>query len=397
MPGLGPEEDTTVIADLVSFLEELLDAMAARQEQVAHAPSIDGCRPLPADAPAWAPLAARAAELLVAYARMNLVNGLVRADDPVFALLPEVLRLHAADVDAGPHLLPYVAEGTAPGGAGVGVLCVDPATRLAARHKQVLGTVAMSATLEPKDYFARVLGFASMAPLAIALPSPFPEENRDVLIVPTVSTTWRERRHHYAAIAARIREVATAREGNYVAYFPSFRFLDDVRQHLDVTGLEVIVQRPRMPERARRSVLEALRRADRPTLLLAVLGGIFGEGVDLPGEALVGAILVGPGLPPVGFEREAMRHYFDREEGGGFAYAMLYPGMQRVVQAAGRVHRTPADRGVIVLLDRRFAREPYLGCLPPHWYRYAPEEMVAGNVEKRLRAFWNPQLPLRSS
>ena len=261
----------------------------------------------------------------------------------------------------------------------------------------MLGTVAMSATLEPAAYFERVLGFAGMHPLRVSLPSPFPPEHREVVIVPSVSTTWRERRRHEERIADLIEQVATSRAGNYVAYFPSFRFLEDVRAHLSLPASDLLVQTPRMPEWERSAVLRRLRAAEAPVLLLAVLGGVFGEGIDLPGEALVGTILVGPGLPAVGFEREAMKHHFDREEEGGFAYAMLYPGMQRVIQAAGRVHRTPEDRGVIVLLGRRFAQRPYVDCLPSSWYRYDPEELVATDPAKRLAAFWCAQLPLRSS
>ena len=396
LPGLAPDEGPRVLEDLEALLGDLLETVRAAAARPAGPASRDGCRPLPTDAAAWAPLAARAASAMVDYAHMNLVHGILRADDPVLALLPEVLRLHEAHGRGLPQLLPYVADASARDGAGVGVLCVDPSARLAERHRQVLGTVAMSATLEPADYFERVLGFHGTGARHVALRSPFPEENREVLIVPSVSTTWRERARHYPAIAGLIRDVATSRAGNYVAYFPSFRFLEDVRAELDVPGVRVLAQGASMGARDRRAVLDTLRRADEPTLLLAVLGGVFGEGVDLPGEGLVGAILVGPGLPPVGFERDAMRHHFDDEEEGGFAYAMLYPGMQRVVQAAGRVHRTPEDRGVIVLLGRRFAREPYVGCLPSSWYRYAADELVTTQPADCLRAFWQGQLPLRS-
>ena len=143
-----------------------------------------------------------------------------------------------------------------------------------------------------------------------------------------------------------------------------------------------------MDEPSRRRLLDRLRSDRRPLLLLAVMGGIFAEGIDLPGESLIGAIVVGPGLPKVGFERDAMRRYFEAATGRGFAHAMLFPGMQRVIQAAGRVHRTNRDRGVIVLMDERFAKRPYRDCLPPHWYRADPKELIADDPVPLLESFW---------
>jgi len=143
-----------------------------------------------------------------------------------------------------------------------------------------------------------------------------------------------------------------------------------------------------MDEGSRRRLLHRLRTDRRPLLLLAVMGGIFAEGIDLPGESLIGAIVVGPGLPRVGFERDAMRRYFEAATGRGFAHAMLFPGMQRVIQAAGRVHRTSRDRGVVVLIGERFAKRPYRDCLPRHWYRAEPGELIADDPVPPLEAFW---------
>jgi Rad3-related DNA helicase len=118
------------------------------------------------------------------------------------------------------------------------------------------------------------------------------------------------------------------------------------------------------------------------------MGGVFAEGIDLPGAELIGAVVIGPGFPQVGFERAVMREYFEREYERGFAYAMVYPGMQRVIQSAGRVIRTPDDAGVIVLADRRFADAELAACLPAHWYRYDPSELVTEDLPKDLAAFW---------
>lgn len=151
------------------------------------------------------------------------------------------------------------------------------------------------------------------------------------------------------------------------------------------------MQSPRQSAAESRRLLDALRERTEPTLLLAVTGGSFGEGIDLPGEALIGVIVVGPSLPPVRFERACMRHHFDATCGEDFARAMLIPGMQRVIQAAGRVHRTPTDVGHVVLLGRRFATDAYLACLPPSWYDRDPRELVREDPHRALRDFWRPR------
>jgi DNA excision repair protein ERCC-2 len=293
-------------------------------------------------------------------------------------------------------LAPYACCGTvgeqgatASANAGVGFFCLDPAPRLRERHRKVLATIAMSATLSPIAHFRKGLGLEDAYPVAITLPSPFPAENRRVLLVPSVTTTWRERGRNYGRIARVVEQVVAARPGHYAAYFPSFRFLEAVHARTRVAPATLEVQRPRMPDRDRRAVLDRLRRDPGPVLLLAVAGGVLAEGIDLPGEALIGVIVVGPALPPVGFERDAMRRYHDERDEDGFARAMLYPGMQRVIQAAGRVHRSATDRGVIVLLGRRFTRPPYAGCLPASWSPWGVEELVTRDPRQALEEFWD--------
>jgi Rad3-related DNA helicase len=246
----------------------------------------------------------------------------------------------------------------------------------------------MSATLSPLSYYGEVLGFSRLHPQIVHAASPFPQEHRQVVIVPTVDTTYRLRDSYTVAIARIISDVVGLRPGNYVAYFSSFAFLAKVRQHLDLPADRVLVQLPDMPEGMRRKVMKKLRAAPGPTLLLAVMGGIFAEGIDLPGAALIGAIVVGPGLPAAGFERQLVQWYYDERGESGFAYAMLYPGMQRVIQSAGRVIRTMDDRGVIVLLGKRFADPHYAECLPDDWYRFDPRELITDDPVSRLAEFW---------
>lgn len=368
-------------AEGADFLRNLRAVLDRSQEEAAvdHPSGFDGHRPLPFRLAEWDELALEAARLTV---QLSLERTPAPPDDPLLELLRRVSQVRDLLAADEPELVPYTCE------RGAGVLCVDPARRLHRRHREMLGTVAMSATLTPLPHWAALLGLSPLDPVEVDLPSPFPRENRRVVVVPTVSTAWRDRRRSSGEIARLIARVVGVRPGHYAAYFPSYGFLEQVRARLGSIGVRVLLQRPGMGEAERRRVLEELRTDREPSLLLAAMGGTLGEGIDLPGEALVGAILVGPGLPAVGFERECMRHHFQETTGDGFACAMLHPGMQRVIQSAGRVHRSPDDRGVIVLLGRRFATSPYIDCLPEHWHDGSPQELICNDPVPALEAFW---------
>jgi DNA excision repair protein ERCC-2 len=330
-------------------------------------------------------LARRAQRLAVRYAVERRKNGPFAPDDPWLNLAGTILQLRDLSLDGGEE---FQRTRERDGEAGVGFVCLDPSRMLAARHRKSRGTIAMSATLTSLDHVRETLGFDDLDPVQISVASPFPARNRCVLAVRSVGTRYRERDRSHARIAGLLAEISAVRPGHYAVYFPSFRYLDEVRQHLPFCGGRVLAQRPGMSRASQAAMLERLRVETDPMLLLAVLGGQFAEGIDLCGDALIGAIVVGPGLPQVGFERSAMRDYFARRTGSGFAHAMLHPGMQRVVQAAGRVHRSPDDRGVIVLLGRRFSQRPYRDLLPRHWYRESPAELVVDDPVPRLREFW---------
>lgn len=367
-------------APFLGRLEALLDELGEEAE-LEHGSGFQGHRPLPERPRAWDELAAEATHLAVVFSASDRAAP---PDDPFLGLLREVMWLRELLVAGEPELIAYAHAG------GVGVLCVDPARRLAERHREARGTVALSATLSPLSYYTDVLGFRSCDPLELSLPSPFPPENRCIVIDPGVDTTYRARTQHYDAIARRLRRYVTVMPGHHAAFFPSFAFLEAVRSRLNIRETRLLVQSPRQSHAESRRILDALREGEEPTLLLAVTGGSFGEGIDLPGTALIGVIIVGPCLPPVGFERACMRHHFEATCGEGFNRAMLIPGMQRVIQAAGRVHRCPTDVGSIVLLGQRFATDPFLECLPPSWYHHDPRELVADDPHRPLRDFWRP-------
>ncbi len=359
----------------------------ARYHGEGERPLADGCGPATLDLDEWQALAEEGELLGARYAQERYLRAMVQGDDPVLELVAAVSQLHDLAASGDEELVPFASTEAAERGVGVGVVCVDPSRRLEVIHRRALGTLAVSATMAPITYFSEVLGLHRMAPVLTSAPSPFPKELRRVLIATDVSTTYRERDEHAPAIADRIEQMYRARPGRYIAFFSSFAFAETVRKHLTLSPREVLVQLPAGGHAARKLILRQLKQRSA-TLLLAVMGGVFGEGIDLPGDDLIGVTIVGPGLPPVSFERLAMQHYFSERHDRGFAYAMVYPGLQRVIQAAGRVIRTMEDAGVIVLVGRRFGEMEYLDCLPEHWYRHRPEELITDDLSRDLDEFW---------
>lgn len=189
-------------------------------------------------------------------------------------------------------------------------------------------------------------------------------------------------------MAESISLTVTARKGNYLIFFPSYQLMWDVYERCEqMKGFTCVCQNPDMKEQEREEFLKQFQE-ERGTSLAAfcVMGGIFSEGIDLTGEQLIGAVIVGTGLPQVCLERQVLKEYFDRRGMDGFAYAYLYPGMNKVLQAAGRVIRTTEDRGVIVLLDERFRSPAYQNLFPREWY---PHTLCrVSELSGYLESFW---------
>ncbi len=250
--------------------------------------------------------------------------------------------------------------------AGLKLLCRDPGRILGPVFSELGGSVCMSATLEPQDFYTTMLGLPSDKVETRRERCPFPRENRVVRVCAEVSTAWRDRDRDRERTASLISEAVNGIPGNVAVFFPSFAFRDAVLPLLALENRPTLVQPRGMPEEERSRFIETLERAEGH-VLLAVLGGIFSEGVDLPGNALLGAIVVGPALPQANLERRLLQAWFQQQHGEGFRYAWLVPGMCRVVQAAGRVVRTDEDRGAIVLVGQRFKRMEYAALLPEEW------------------------------
>ena len=277
-----------------------------------------------------------------------------------------------------------------PDGAAFKILCKDASRFLYERLQGFHSVIGMSATLTPFPFYQDVLGMPPDRSTTAEFPSPFPDHNRRVLVVPDVATTYRERKRDAPLAAQVIEAVVAQRPGNYGVFFPSFAYLRLVRACMrQMPAHQVIEQAPTMSEAERELVLQRLRQHDDETLLLlGVQGGIFAEGVDYPGDMLKGVIVVGPGLPRVDGEQELIRAYFEEKYTQGFAYAYLYPGMNRVVQSAGRVIRSETDVGIIVLVDKRFSHRNYASLFPSYWYGKTPRELVTSNYRQNLADFW---------
>ncbi len=269
------------------------------------------------------------------------------------------------------------------------LFCLDPAPMLAVPLERGRATVFFSATLLPMDYFTQLLTGAEAPPRRI-FQSPFPLENFRLLIHNRIATRYTQRAESYVDVAEAIETICRAYLGNYLVFFPSYAYLTAVLEHLQTRFPEeqLAVQERGMAEAERSTFLERFT-PNNPGLLigLAVMGGVFGEGIDLIGERLIGAIVVGVGVPQVGLERDLIKAYFDQENGAGFAYAYQYPGFNRVLQATGRVIRSETDRGVIVLLDERFTQARYRNLFPDHWRHF---QVVQNSRElgEKLAQFW---------
>ncbi len=249
---------------------------------------------------------------------------------------------------------------------GLKLLCRDPAGILGPLFDKLAGAVCMSATLAPEDFYRAMFGVDEEKAAAAEFPSPFPPERRQVLIAPSVSTEYRRRDRDRAATAALISEAIQTIPGNVAIFFPSFAFRESILPFIDTHGRPVLSQERSMDEAARIDLISTMARGEGH-VLMAVLGGIFSEGVDLPGSALVGVVVVGPSLPQANLSRRLMQQWYQDRYQQGFRYAWLVPGMSRVIQAAGRLIRTAEDRGSVVLIGRRFLQRDYQEFFPADW------------------------------
>jgi DNA excision repair protein ERCC-2 len=228
----------------------------------------------------------------------------------------------------------------------------------------------------------------SILPYSIVLPSPFPKENFKLLIHSTIQTTYKSRRQSFSQVARVITQTVDTRPGNYMIFFPSYAYMNQVVDIIKQDGHidNIQVQAPQMSEPEREIFLNQFT-LDSQVLGFAVMGGIFGEGIDLEGTRLIGVIVVGVGLPQICPEQDRIRAYYEECNEDGFFNAYQMPGFNRVMQATGRLIRTETDRGVVVLIDERFTRKDYKNLFPDEWHPY---EIISTDLElkEKLICFW---------
>ncbi|MCX7894504.1 MAG: ATP-dependent DNA helicase [Thermoanaerobaculum sp.] len=336
--------------------------------------------------------------LMAPYFAFKRQQELWLAADPVVELLLTLARF-VEFADTGQPELVSLAERIVPERGEVScveenlrLFCLDPAPFLRPLLDSCHACVAMSATLQPFDFYQELLGFDPIRTDTLALPSPFPAEHRLVAVVDTVDTSYRRREHAFAPIAELIPQLVAPGK-NALVLFPSYQFLREVTSRLVMDSHLVVIQQSGDSDQLREDMLRQLKDNQQAVVLMGVLGGAFAEGVDYPGEMLSQVIVVSPGLPQVTPERQLLQAYFDQRLGQGFAYAYLIPGMTRVIQAAGRLIRSPQDRGVIVLVCRRFLQRPYVNLLPQEWTGGEPTSLRRQDLPTAIRRFFAQKEP----
>ncbi|WP_054956803.1 ATP-dependent DNA helicase [Paenibacillus dakarensis] len=251
------------------------------------------------------------------------------------------------------------------------LFCLDPSYLLQQAGKNYLSTVFFSATLTPLMYYRDMLG-AEEEDYSLSIPSPFSHEQLDVRLMP-VSTRYKDRDRSKEAIVKMLDKLVKEKPVNTLIFLPSYPYMQSVYDDFVALnpGLQTQVQGHLMREEERELFLSAFRaEAEEPLVGFAVMGGIFSEGIDLKGARLESVVVVGVGLPQLSFENDIIKEYFDRNEKNGYDYAYVYPGMNKVLQAGGRLIRSEEDRGTLVLVDDRFQNRQYHALLPEEWRQY---------------------------
>lgn len=266
------------------------------------------------------------------------------------------------------------------------VRCMDASSFLMDTiNASSLGIVFFSATMYPINYYMDLLTKGNGKYLT--LESPFDSKRLKLIVNDTISTKYKDRENTIDEIADTIRSLVNSKKGNYIAFFPSYKYIELVFDKLKDLDTTIVVQNRLMNEIDRENVLEIFKNTYEAHLGLFVLGGSFSEGVDFQGDLLNGVVVVGVALPMVNIENNLLSEFFENKYGKGFDYAYTYPGFTKVVQAAGRVIRTFSDYGVVILVDRRYKYKTYTQLMPNSWNE---RDIISNKKEllDSLEAFW---------
>ena len=273
-------------------------------------------------------------------------------------------------------------------GVTLTLFCMDPSHIIARCLKRAKASILFSATLTPLPYYREILGGGEQDRM-LALPSPFDQGRMLLIAHQGISTKYAHRPGSLLPIAEAIHRTVSKKRGNYMVYFPSYEYMGQVYGLFTsrYPAVRTALQEGRMSEEERAAFLLQFDADNRETLVgFSVLGGIFSEGIDLKGERLIGTVIVGVGLPKLSLRQDLIRDYYNRENGGGYDYAYVFPGMNKVLQAAGRVIRSEADYGVVLLIDSRFGSTSYARLYPAHWSRMH-KIRTAGELDALLSDF----------
>ncbi|MDO5718286.1 MAG: ATP-dependent DNA helicase [Tissierellia bacterium] len=267
------------------------------------------------------------------------------------------------------------------------LLCIDTSSLFKEALERARSCIYFSATLTPMDFYMRLLGGDENS-FRYHLNSPFDEDNLFIAAIANISTRYNDRKASVSHINNAIREFISQRKGNYLVFFPSYAYMEMVYKEFsnDNPYLDIIAQDRGMSEKQRDEFLAEFN-YDEGKIGFVVLGGVFSEGIDLVGDRLIGSIVVSVGLPGLSFERNTIRDYFNQNMGKGFEYSYMYPGMNKILQAAGRVIRTEKDRGAVLLIDDRFTEKQYRKLMPKHWKNIVNYYDI-DILKERLNEFW---------
>ncbi|MCQ2755051.1 MAG: ATP-dependent DNA helicase, partial [bacterium] len=269
----------------------------------------------------------------------------------------------------------------------INLYCTDPSKHLKRTLDQVKGKIIFSATLSPSDYYVTMIGGTNQDPI-LFLPSPFPKENLRLMVAPKISIKYKNRNETISNVFEYISELINGKVGNYFIYTPSYEYLNQLVPYLSKLDANLIIQEKDMTELEKKQFLSCfVENPTKTTIGLAVVGGAFGEGIDLVGDRIIGVAIIGVGLPQICFERDIIKEYFNKVEEKGFEYAYIAPGLNKVMQAIGRVIRSENDKGVALLIDNRYLTDPYNQIFSGTYNNYKVV-MSKEDIKEQVENFW---------
>ncbi|MCL2574717.1 MAG: PD-(D/E)XK nuclease family protein [Defluviitaleaceae bacterium] len=274
--------------------------------------------------------------------------------------------------------------------AYITLFCLNPSSIIAGKLDMARASVIFSATLQPLPYYRDILG-GGEGDRAISLPSPFDTRKLLVMAHAGISTKYVDRESSYAPIVSALNAAVSHKMGNYMCFFPSYEYMHKVHELFcqEFPDVATMMQTGSMTEQEREGFLARFDADNKETLVgFVVLGGVFSEGIDLKGDRLIGSIIVSVGIPKISLRQDLIRGYYDQENGLGYDYAYTFPGMNKVLQAAGRVIRTEQDAGIVMLIDSRYDTAKYRGIMPPHWDNVRVVRNLVG-VETTAGSWYN--------